>query len=191
MKPAQDITELLVQWKNGDEQALVQLVPLVYQELRVLARSYLRRERPDHTLQATALVHELFLRFASEGMTDFKDRAHFFGVAARAMRQVLVAHARQHAALKRGGGAEKIDVDDVLAPAMGADLNLEALDAALLKLVDTDAVQAKIVELRFFGGYTINETAAIVGCSHATVSREWQLARIWLFREMRGAGGDA
>lgn len=191
MASDRDITRLLIQWKNGNEQALVQLLPLVYQELRTLARSYLRRERRDHTLQATALVHEVFLRFANAGLTDWKDRSHFFGVAARAMRQILVAHARQHGALKRGGGAEKVEVDDVPTPSKGGAVDLAALDDALRKLAERDVLQAKIVELRFFGGYTIKETAELAGCSHATVSREWQLARIWLYREIRGGAVDA
>ncbi len=191
MTSNQDITRLLVQWKNGNETALVQLVPLVYQELRTLARSYLRRERRDHTLQATALVHELFMRLAKEGLTDWKDRAHFFGVAARAMRQILVAHARQHRALKRGGGVGKLEVADVPDPSVNADVDLTDLDAALSSLAERDPLQAKIVELRFFGGYTIKETAELVGRSPATVSREWELARIWLYREVRGGARDA
>ena len=191
MAPNQDITQLLVQWKNGDESALAHLLPLVYQELRTLARGYLRRERSDHTLQATALVHELFIRFATQGLTDWKDRSHFFGIAARAMRQILVAHARQHGALKRGGDVEKTPYDSVAEPRVPMDVDLTALDDALGALAKTDAMQAKIVELRFFGGYTIEETATLVGRSPATVSREWELARIWLYREMRGHAGDA
>lgn len=186
MATNQNVTQLLVRWKNGDEAALDQLVPLVYQELRTLARSYLRRERRDHTLQATALVHELFIRLATDGGLNVQDRSHFFGVAARAMRQILVAHARQHGALKRGGGQETINLDDAPEPSVKADVDLTALDAALSGLADIDPLQAKIVELRVFGGYTIEETAELAGCSHATVSREWQLARIWLYREMRG-----
>jgi len=182
----QNVTQLLVQWKNGDEAALDQLVPLVYQELRTLARSYLRRERRDHTLQATALVHELFIRLVTDGGVNVQDRSHFFGIAARAMRQILVAHARRHRAAKRGGGQETVDLDDVPEPSVKADVDLTGLDAALSALADVDPLQAKIVELRVFGGYTIEETAELAGCSHATVSREWQLARIWLYREMRG-----
>jgi RNA polymerase sigma-70 factor, ECF subfamily len=185
-----DITRLLALWKDGDENALVRLLPLVYQELRTLARSYLRRERRDHTLQATALVHELFIRFAKYGITDFTSRTHFFGIAARAMRQILVGHAREHAALKRGGGAETVPLDTIAVPAAADGLDLPALDRALSALAETDPQQARIVELRFFGGYTIKETAALVGCSPATVSREWELARIWLFRELRGSTGD-
>lgn len=185
--PGPDITQLLRQWKGGDEAALTALLPLVYQELRTLARSYLRRERKEHTLQATALVHELFIRFAAERGMDWQDRSHFFGVAARAMRQILVAHARRRDASKRGGERATVDLAEIADPSVRADVDLIALDAALLTLAETDPRQARIVELRFFGGYTVEETAALVGCSHATVSREWHLARLWLYREMRGA----
>lgn len=191
MPSDQDITQLLVQWKNGNETALVQLLPLVYQELRTLARSHLRRERRDHTLQATALVHELFIRLVADGGADWQDRSHFFGIAARVMRQTLVAHARQHNAAKRGGGQADLNIDAVAEPFVKPDVDLTALDDALSALAQTDPQQARIVELRVFGGYTIDETAQLVGCSAATVSREWQLARIWLYREMRGAGGGA
>ena len=189
MGSGDDITRLLVRWKAGDEEALQSLMPLVYAELRKLARSYLRRERTDHTLQATALVHELFVRLATEDRADLKDRGHFFGVAARAMRQILVAHARQHNAIKRGGGAARVPLDDLAVPPDAVDrLDLAALDDALAALARQDPLQARIVELRFFGGYTIEETASLVKKSHATVSREWELARIWLYREMtRGA----
>jgi RNA polymerase sigma factor (TIGR02999 family) len=187
----EDITQLLVLWKNGDEHALVRLLPIVYRELRTLARSYLRHERSNHTLQPTALVHELFIRFATQGLTDFTDRAHFFGVAARAMRQILVTHARRHDAVKRGGAVETVPYDSVAEPAVAGGIDLAALDHALSRLAATDPLQARIVELRFFGGYTIKETAALAGCSPATVSREWELARIWLYREMRGGTGDA
>jgi RNA polymerase sigma factor (TIGR02999 family) len=191
MTPDRDITQLLIQWKSGNETALSELLPLVYQELRTLARGYLRRERRDHTLQATALVHELFVRFATEGLTDWQDRSHFFGIAARAMRQILVAHARQHDAIKRGGGADRVDLADIPEPAAGGEVDLLALDAALASLALQDPMQARIVELRYFGGYTIEETAEILGSSPATVSREWRLARIWLFRELQGDARDA
>ena len=159
-------------------------MPLVYGELRTLARAYLRRERRDHTLQATALVHELFLRMAADHPADWQDRAHFFGIAARVMRQVLVAHARRRLALKRGAGGDHVDVDDLHLP-QAKGIDLDALDGALSSLAERDPQQARIVELRFFGGYTIKETAAIVRRSPATVSREWELARMWLYRELR------
>lgn len=182
-----DITQLLVQWKNGNEKALSDLLPLVYQELRALARGYLRRERSGHTLQATALVNELYLRLSTQAHVDWQDRSHFFGIAARAMRQILVAHARQRQSLKRGGGAETLPYDPIDEPYVGGGLDLTALDTALASLADSDPEQARIVELRFFGGYTIDETAEIVGCSAATVSREWQTARLFLYRELREA----
>jgi RNA polymerase sigma factor (TIGR02999 family) len=191
MASAHEITQLLMQWKNGNEQALGDLLPLVYQELRALARSQLRQERRDHTLQATALVHELFIRLAAQQPVDWQDRAHFFGIVARVMRQLLIAHARQRAALKRGGDRERLTCEEVVEPSTPTEIDLTALDAALCTLANRDALQARIVELRFFGGYTIQETARLVGCSPATVSREWQIARIWLFREMRGASGNA
>jgi RNA polymerase sigma-70 factor (ECF subfamily) len=188
MASGHEISRLLVRWHGGDESALAALMPLVYGELRQMARSYLRRERTDHTLQATALVHELFVRFAGETRGELHDRSHFFGIAARAMRQILVEHARRHNALKRGGSETRVPLDDLVAADAGG-LDLEALDAALGRLAARDALQARIVELRFFGGYTIKETAAMVKRSPATVSREWELARIWLFREVgRGAG---
>jgi RNA polymerase sigma factor (TIGR02999 family) len=187
MATSQNLTQLLVRWTGGDEAALDQLVPLVYGELRGLARGYLRRERRDHTLQATALVHELFIRLAADGGVNARDRSHFFGIAARAMRQILVAHAREHRAAKRGGGQKPVALDAAPEPWVKADADLTALDAALSALARMDPRQARIVELRVFGGYTIEETAELAGCSPATVSREWQLARIWLYREMRGA----
>lgn len=185
MTAGSDITRLLARWRGGDEEALAALMPLVYEELRRLARSQLRRERRNHTLQSTALVHELFLRLASEERGQLQNRAHFFGVAARAMRQILVAHARQRQARKRGGDVVMVPLDDPPAPTE-APLDLEALDEALARLAERDPLQARIVELRFFGGYTIEETAALVERSHATVSREWEIARMWLFRELRG-----
>jgi len=184
MSSRREITTLLVRWRDGDSSALDALVPIVYGELRGLARSQLRHERRDHTLQATALVNELFLRLAGGGVPDWQNRAHFFGIAARVMRQVLVAHARRHLAQKRGGGDASAAVDAFQLPhAEGIDLH--ALDMALEVLAAHDPDQARIVELRFFGGYTIKETAAIVRRSPATVSREWELARMWLYRELR------
>jgi RNA polymerase sigma factor (TIGR02999 family) len=184
----EDITRLLSLWRQGDEQALGRLVPLVYAELRGLARRSLQRERRNHTLQATALVHELFIRFARLGVTGLNDRDHFFAVAARAMRQILVAHARERNAQKRGAGAAPETYDPVADPAAASiplSPDLVALDAALSSLAAIDPPQARIVELRLFGGYTIRETAALAGCSPATVSREWELARVWLYRELR------
>jgi RNA polymerase sigma factor (TIGR02999 family) len=191
MTSRHDITRLLGQWKNGDQNALADLVPLIYEELRALARIHLHRERRDHTLQATALVHELFIRLMSDRQpVDWQNRSHFFGIAARVMRQLLVAHARRHDAIKRGGDVEHVRVDELRDAALETDFDLTALDIALARLAEIDPAQANIVELRFFGGYTIDETAALVGCSSATVSREWQIARMWLFREIGGGVGD-
>jgi RNA polymerase sigma factor (TIGR02999 family) len=181
-----DITQLLVRWKNGNQAALDELFPLVYRELRSLARSHLRRERRGHTLQATALVHEMFVRLATGGRVDWQDRSHFFGVAARAMRQILVTHARQHGAQKRGGGVETVDAAGVAAPIADRGIDLETLDAALTDLEALDPRLGKVVELRFFGGFTIDETAELLHCSAATVSRDWQIARLWLRRRMAG-----
>lgn len=192
MPSRHDITRLLGQWKNGDQNALADLVPLIYEELRALARIHLHRERRDHTLQATALVHELFIRLMSDRQSvDWQNRSHFFGIAARVMRQILVAHARRHDAIKRGGDVEHIRVEEVRDASSETDFDLTALDTALARLAEIDPAQANIVELRFFGGYTIDETAALVGRSPATVSREWQIARMWLFREIRGDARDA
>lgn len=188
MASGDEITRLLVRWKRGDQNALADLLPLVYDELRALARSYLRRERRDHTLQATALVHDLYIRLASQQPAGLQDRAHFFGVAARLMRQLLVAHARRHDAIKRGGGLEKIHLEEIpVAPPIDPGLDLAALDEALRQLSAIDPDQGRIVELRFFGGYTIDETAEIIGRSPATVSREWEIARMWLFRQLRSS----
>ena len=180
-----EITRLLLRWENGDEEALGELLPLVYDELRSLARSYLRRERRDHSLQPTALVHELYIRLASERPAAFKNRAHFFGIAARLMRQLLVVHARRHDAVKRGGGRVRVELENIPLTSAEPGFDLDAFDSALNRLEEIDPLQARIVELRFFCGYTIEESAEIAGCSPATVSREWQTARLFLFRELR------
>ena len=159
-------------------------MPLVYGELRRLARHYLSRERSDHTLQCTALVHEAYVRLAGGNPPDWKDRAHFFGVAARLMRQVLVDHARAHRAAKRGGGAPRLTLDEELIGAGSADLDVLALDDALTDLAAVSPQQSQIVELRFFSGLTIEETSEVLGVSPATVKRSWTTARAWLFREM-------
>lgn len=185
MTPDPDITRLLLKWKNGSQAALDELLPLVYSELRALARSQLRRERRAHTLQATALVHEVFVRLATGGRIDWQDRSHFFGVAARAMRQILITHARRHGAQKRGGGGRPLPLADVAAPA-AREIDLEALDESLGELSEMDPDLARVVELRFFAGFTIDETAEILDCSPATVSRDWQVARLWLHRRMAG-----
>jgi RNA polymerase sigma factor (TIGR02999 family) len=185
--PSTEVTELLVRWKAGDQAALSALVPLVYPELRRLARQYLRRERPDHTLQSTALVHEAYLRLEKRADANFANRSHFLAICAQLMRQILVEHARSRAAVKRDGGY-KLALDDVVVPAKGRDVDLLALDAALTELAKLDAQQCRIVELRFFGGLSIEETSQVLGVSPATVKRDWATARAWLHDEIsRGA----
>jgi len=182
-----DVTALLVDWSNGDQQALEDLMPLVYGELRRLAASYLRRERPSNTLQSTMLVHEAFLRLVNQRDVQWKSRAHFYGIAAQMIRRILVDHFRQHQAGKRGAGAVKLELDDAMAVAQQTELDLVGLDDALEKLAALDERQGRIVELRFFAGLSVEETAEVMKISPATVKREWSSARAWLFREMTGS----
>lgn len=180
------MTTLLVRWRDGDREALEELMPLVYDELRRLARHYLRRERSDHTLQSTALVHEAYLRLAGSNAPNWQNRAHFFGVAAHIMRQILVEHARAYGAEKRGGGACKLVLDEAVAFSPQIDVDVVALDKALGELTELDSQQGRIVELRFFGGLTIEDTSEVLGISPATVKRDWVTARAWLYRAMTG-----
>ncbi len=179
-----NITCLLARASGGDRAALEELVPLVYADLRRIAGRQLRGERAGHTLQATALVHEAYLRIFEGAEIAFDSRAHFFGIAARAMRQILVDHARARGAGKRGGGLCRITLDEAVAAGQPADVDLLVLDEALERLAARDAGQARIVELRFFGGLTNEETAVALGVSSATVKRAWTVARAWLFREL-------
>jgi RNA polymerase sigma factor (TIGR02999 family) len=180
----EEVTQLLIQWREGNQGALDQLLPLVYDELRRLANAYLRKERPDHTLQSTALVHEAYLRLIGQREIQWQNRAQFFGVAAQMIRRILVDHARGRISAKRGGGAPKLSLDEGLAVAGGKGLDLVALDDALAALGVIDPQQCRIVELRFFGGLSIEETAEVIGVSTATVKRDWSVARAWLFREL-------
>lgn len=175
------VTQLLLDWGNGDERALDEMLPLVYDELRRLAGHYMSRERSDHTLQPTALVHEAYLRLIDQRRVDWKNRAQFLGVAARMMRRVLVNHARGRAAAKRGGGAEKVSLSLAADSPDPPDVDVIALHEALDRLAALDPVQSRIVELKFFGGLTIQEIADVMGLSHATVERHWKFARAWLF----------
>jgi len=161
-------------------------MPLVYSELQRLARYYLQRERSDHTLQSTALVHEAYLRLAGSDPPQWQNRAHFFGIAAHLMRQILVEHARAHAAAKRGGAFCRLTLDDAIALPAQVDIDVVALDKALTELSELDEQQGKIVELRFFGGLTIEDTSEVLGVSPATVKREWVTARAWLHRAISG-----
>jgi len=178
------VSQLLVKWKDGDEEALRALVPLVYSELRRLAHHYLQGENPGHTLESTALVHEAYLRLAERNPPQLQNRAHFFAVASHLMRQILVDYARRKRRVKRGGG-HKVTLDEAVFLCRGGpDMDLVALDGALNELSRLDAQQSKIVELRFFGGLSIAQTADILEISPATVKREWATARLWLHREM-------
>lgn len=179
------VSELLVAWSDGDNGALEALAPLVYDELRAIARQVFRRERDDHTLQPTAVVHEAFVKLVTPG-ASFRNRAHFFAVASQAMRQILVDHARARAAQKRGGSSTRLGLEEV-AGAAPAVVEVIAVDAALTKLAALDAGQARIVELRYFGGLTVEETAEALAMSTATIKRHWRLARAFLAREL-GAG---
>jgi RNA polymerase sigma factor (TIGR02999 family) len=183
----QDVTKLLIQWSKGDSEALDALVPLVYDELRRLAQLYLSREKPGHTLSSTALVHEAYLRLVQQKDVTWQNRAHFFGVAARIMRRILVDHARRHGYAKRGGGALTVSLDETIAAAPEREISLVALDEALDSLAKLDERQSRMVELRFFGGLSIEETSEVLGVSAPTVKREWASARAWLYREISGS----
>lgn len=190
MKPPESVTELLIDWSKGDQKALDKLMPLVYDELRRLARNYLRKERPGHTLQATALVNEAYLKLIDQRSVHWQNRAQFYGVAAQLMRRILVDHARQHQAAKRGG-SDKQRLSITSAGQLGVKqlatepvLDLLALHEALEELTVIDPQQGRIVELKFFGGLSIEETAEVMGIGHATVERDWKMARAWLRRKL-------
>ena len=181
--PSKQVSELLLHWGNGDGKALEAILPLVYNELRRLARANLRQQRPNHTLQTTALVHEAYLRLADETSLHVQSRAHFLGIAAQLMRWILVDYERNRRAAKRGAGLTRITLDQSIALPQ-SDMDLLALDEALDRLAELDAQQSKIIELRFFGGLSIEDTSEFLGISPATVKRSWASARAWLLREM-------
>lgn len=183
-RPSSEVTRLLQEWSNGQEQALDRLLPQIHGELRKLAASYMRKERLDHTLQPTALVNEAFLKLIDQRAVKWQNRAHFFGIAAQAMRRILVDHARAHMAGKRGDGAQKVPLDDAIMIVGTVDVDLLALDDALTRLAAIDPQQSRVVELRFFGGLTMDETAEVMRISPATVGREWRMAKAWLFAEI-------
>jgi RNA polymerase sigma-70 factor (ECF subfamily) len=185
-----EVTRLLLAWSEGDKEAFDRLVPLVYDELRRLAQSYMRRERANQTLQTTALIHEAYLRLIDANRVKWQNRAHFFGVAARLMRQMLVAFARERGYQKRGGGASRVSLDEAMVIDEGRDEDLVALDEALGALAQFDARKAQVVEMRFFGGLTEDEIAAALGVSTETVRRDWRLARSWLRRRLGGEQND-
>jgi len=180
------VTQLLVTWNRGNQAALDELFPIVYGELRRLARSYLRQEHPGHTLQPTELVHEAYLRLIDQRSVSWQNRAQFFGLAAQMMRRILVNHALRRHAAKRGGHAHRVALDEAIDVLEARQVDVVALDAALKALDALDARQSRIVELRFFGGLTVDETAEVVGISPASVKREWAAAKLWLLREIDG-----
>jgi RNA polymerase sigma factor (TIGR02999 family) len=184
--PDKNVTQLLMRWGRGDKTALDDLIPLVYDELRKLAASYLRRKPGAHTLQATALVHEAYVRLADQKDTSFEHRAQFFGFAAKVMRDILVDHARKRLAAKRGGQQLRLSLSQADRFGRKPEVDLLALDAALQELAATNPQHSRVIELRFFGGLTIEQTAGVMSLSHATVERYWRFARAWLRRELGG-----
>jgi RNA polymerase sigma factor (TIGR02999 family) len=179
-----EVTQLLIDWSNGDRAALDKLIPVVEEELRRLAHRYMSRERAGHTLQTTALVNEAFVRLVNRKNVHWQNRAHFFGIAAQLMRTILVDHARSHASAKRGGGANKLELDEAMVVSQQKASEVLALDDALKQLALIDPQQSRIVELRFFGGLTVEETAEVMHLSPATIKREWSTAKAWLYREL-------
>lgn len=186
-----EFTELLLAWSGGDELAQQKLIPLVYEELRRVARRYMRGERAGHTLQTTALVHEAYLRLLESRRVRWKNRSHFMAVSAQLMRRILVDFARSRTALKRGGDVPRVPLDETLHGGAKSALDFEALDDALEALSSFDARKARVVELRFFGGLNFEETAHILDVSTDTVRRDWKLARAWLLRELSAEGAAA
>jgi RNA polymerase sigma factor (TIGR02999 family) len=184
MVPPRNVTALLGDWSRGDRTALNQLLPLVYSELRRVAARQLRRERAGHTLQPTALVHEVYIRLVDQRQVDWQNRAHFFGVAANVMRRILVDHARRHGAIKRGDGLPTVSIDEARNVAASDGMPVLALDQALDRLEKVDAELARIVELRAFGGLTIEEAAHVLSVSPSTAKRDWRTAKAWLTREL-------
>lgn len=185
-----EVTELLRAWGGGDRQALDRLTPLVYQELRLVARRYMARERPDHTLQPTALVNEVYLRLVDAKEVSWRDRAHFFAVSAQSMRHILVDFARARRSLKRGGWKDRVTLEESLVIHGQPGADLVALDEALNGLASLDPRRSQVVELRFFGGLSADETAEILKMSPETVKRDWRLAKAWLLRELRSEKYD-
>jgi len=185
---AKDVTRLLGNWSRGDPEAREALMPLVYKELRRLAASYLRRERSDHTLQPTALVHEAYLRLVEQKNIHWQDKSHFFAITAQLMRRILVDHARGHLAEKRGSGSAKIPITEAIVMSQEEPAELLALNENLTRLAAFDPQQGRVVELRVFAGLTVAETADMLGISLATVKREWSMAKAWLLQQTRPAG---
>jgi RNA polymerase sigma factor (TIGR02999 family) len=184
----QRVTDLLERWSHGDDAALAELTPLVYEELRRLAHHHMGGQRPDHTLQTTALVNEVYLRFADQTNPRWQNRAHFFAVAARAMRQILVSYARNQRSQKRGGGALKVELDEAALVSPEQFQEIVHLHEALERLATFDSRKAQVVELKYFGGLNYDEIAEVLKISHTTVRRDWEFARLWLYTELHNAG---
>ena len=182
------VTQLLAKVGAGNQAAFDEVFPLVYAELRRIAAREMRREKPGRTLQTTALVHEAYLRLLKDASLSFENRAHFLGIAAHAMREILIEHARARSARKRGGGAVRLTLDDLVAPVPSLSIDVLALDEALQRLARLDERHARVVELRYFGGLSVEETAVALELSPATVKRAWTIARAWLYRELGGSG---
>jgi RNA polymerase sigma-70 factor, ECF subfamily len=182
--PPQEVTQLLVDWGNGNQAALDRLMPLVYTELRQLAHRYMRWERPGHTMQTTALIHEAYLRLVDQNQVRWQHQAHFFGIAARLMRQILIEHARSHTRAKRGGGVGTISLDKAAIVSQARATELLALDDALERLATIDPRKSQVVELRFFGGLSVEEAAQVLNIAPNTVLRDWRMAKAWLRREI-------
>ena len=188
--PSQEkVTQLLAQWSQGDGAALAELTPLVYDELRRVAHCHLSGQRQGHTLQTTALVNEAYLRLADQTKPHWQNRAHFFAVAARAMRQILVSYARNQQAQKRGGGAHKVDLDEAALVSPEESKQIVELHEALEQLSELDSRKAQIVELKYFGGLNYDEIAEVLKISRITVRRDWEFAKVWLYTELRGTAG--
>ena len=185
-EPPSQVTKLLQGWRGGDRNDLEALLPLVYDELRRLAHHHLRNERPDHTLQSTALVHEAYFRLVGQELPQWESRAHFFAIAAQLMRQILVDYARRRRSSKRGSGVCRLTLDDAVALPRRKDVDVVALDDALNTLAEVDPRQSRVVELRFFAGLSLEETSEVMGIATATVQRDWTAARAWLYREISG-----
>ena len=185
METSPDLTQLLLAWGDGDREALDELTPQVYRELKKLAGSYLRRERAGHTLQPTALAHEAFIKLIDQRNVRWRNRAHFFGIAAQAMRRILVDHARARLAGKRGSGGAVVSLDEAIDVSDSRADQLIALDEALKRLAQLDPNRGRVIELRYFGGLTLEETAEVLGVSRATVIREWRMAKAWLYGELK------
>jgi len=185
----QNITQLLAEWRDGDQSALDELYPLVYDELHRLARRYMSRERKGHTLQTTALINEAYVRLAGQKV-DWANRSHFFAISAQIMRRILIDHARRHAYAKRGGGAQQVSLDEAAAVTPDQSGELIRLDEALKSLAEMDPRRSQVVELRYFGGLNNEEIAGVLNVSENTVTRDWNMARAWLYQQLTGSGAN-